>query len=102
MEMLACSAVKIAGSLYTGFTHREAMEQFGRHVPVDMEDGYITTENRFVDRVAAFRIAKAAGQLAEAAADPKSNLALYGMEEPPLNSSMVVVWGTQTFAGVVQ
>jgi hypothetical protein len=102
MEMIAAAAVKINQKLYVGTTHKEALDQFGRHVPLDMEDGYVTTKGRFVDRMEGYRIARRAGQLTEQAADRKRNLSIFGMADIPLNSSMVVAWGTHTFAGVVQ
>jgi hypothetical protein len=94
MELIAAAAIKIGTTVYTGYTHKEATDHFGRNTPPDMEDGFMTTQQRFVDRMEAFLIAKAGGQLTETAADDKRNLSLFGMAEPPLNSSMIESWGT--------
>ena len=63
------AAIKIDGKVYEGYRHGNIMQSFWEdnpHTKVEFEDqGFVTSEGKFVDRVTAAKIAFEAGQLTE-------------------------------------
>jgi len=73
MEKIICAAVKINDEIFKGHRHCHALEAMRDKLSYTMnrqqmnvlneEQGFITSENRFVDRVEAMLIAIEAGQV---------------------------------------
>jgi len=99
MEKIAAAAIKIGDQVFTGTTHFGAMREIAQSLPADQvatamldgEDGFLTTDGRFVDRAEAFEIAQASRQISSVQGldDPEKNKAFYGTEKPSLDSGIV-------------
>lgn len=56
------AAVNHKGKIYTGIRHAHIMKNIREHVAIG-EQGFLTSENKFVDRSEAAKIAFKAGQI---------------------------------------
>jgi hypothetical protein len=100
MEKITAAAIRIGNEIYTGPTHFAAMQAIisvpgmDPHTVADMllrgEDGFITTEGRFVDRAEAFEIASQAAQMGtHELANPEKNMAFFDTSKPSLDSGLI-------------
>lgn len=70
-EKIKASALRFRGQVFTGHTHTDAMRELGEsypdwgNLPDRVEDGFITTTGRYVDRDEAGQIADRADQITQ-------------------------------------
>lgn len=86
MEKIICAAVRFQGKVWRGNRHNHALEamydelsyvmnrQQMNQQQTDRDQGFITSENRFVDRQEAFAIAHTADQLLKLSVVPTGTL----------------------------
>lgn len=73
MELIICSAIHYGGRTWRGHRHRHALQAMNDELSYNMTRkelssiehnfGFMTSENRFVDRKEAYKIAKEANQI---------------------------------------
>lgn len=114
LEKIAAAAIRVPGGrIFTGVTHAGAQVSLIEDPSltgaqkVDMmaniEDGFMTTEGRFVSREEAFQIAQHHKQMIDHpyANDPEANKAFYQGAQPKLDSGLLKEYAPMTRVGRV-